>query len=472
MKKFKTRKGNFIKSPNSTSKMMYSILIVLVSFIIFGVFKNGIYPAVKGYGNLYTVFKPLIYIIIPAITCLLVEYLYYLIKKDKKGVYELFGEHFAIIPGVFLGLITSINTPIWLLILGSIIASLSKLLFGGFGKNKLNPALVGALFVTVIFSSFLGGYLNPYEVDTVSSATPLSNMTAESYLVTYDNLVAPFGNLWTFFFGNIPGAIGETCSFLAIVALIFLIYKKTVKWRIPVSYLASVAVISLIICIIKDIGLWFVLFNLLSGGLLFGAVFMATDPVTSPMSHKGQIIGGIFLGVSTMVVRYLTKLPEGVLISILLFNILTILINNLTIKLYSKNKIRNLLLVLSCIICILSPLVISKNIITKPLDNTYKILSKEKVGNNTIYEVSGIGYAGNNSIKLKITFTSDTVTNIEVLSSHETYIGMIYDENYLNKIINNQNNLDNLDTISGCTYTSKYLKEIVEKTKEDYNKTN
>lgn len=470
MKNFKIRKGNYIKSTNSTSNMMYTILIILVPFIIFGTFKNGIYPAIKGYGNLYTVFKPLIYIIIPALTCIITEYIFYIIKKDKKNIYKLFAESYAIIPGVFIGLITSINTPIWLLVLGGVIASLSKLLFEGFGKNKLNPALVGALFVTVIFSSYLGGYLNPYEIDTISSATPLSNMTASSYVATYDNVVKPYGTLWTFFFGNIPGAIGETSSFLCIVALIYLIYKKTIKWRIPVSYITSVAVISLIICITKDIGLWFILFNLLSGGLLFGATFMATDPVTSPMSHEGQVIGGIILGITTMIIRYLTPLPEGVLISILIFNIITILINKLSIKLYGKRELKTTLLIVVSILCILSSFVINKNITNKELDDTYKIQSKEKIGNSTIYEVSGRGYAGNNSIKLKITFTGNNVSNIEVISSHETYIGMIYDEDYLNKIINNQNNLDNLDTISGCTYTSKYLKEIVEKTKENYIK--
>lgn len=469
MKNFNVRKGNFMKSKNSTSSMMYSVLIVLVPFIIFGTFKNGIYPAVMGYGNLYTVFKPLIYIVIPALICILTEYLYYFIKKDKKNFYQLFGESYAIIPGVFLGLITSINTPMWLLILGSIIASLSKLLFGGLGKNKLNPALVGSLFVTVIFSSFIGGYLNPYEVDVISSATPLSNMTASGYLATYDNLVSPYGTLWTFFFGNMPGAIGETSSFLCIVALIYLIYNKIIKWRIPISYLLSVAVISLIICLTKDIGLWFVLFNLLSGGLLFGATFMATDPVTSPMSHTGQIIGGVILGIITMVIRYLTPLPEGVLISILIFNVITILINNISIKLYGKRNIKIILIIITCILSVLSSFVIGKNVVARELDDTYKILSKVKEGNNTIYEVSGRGYGGNNSIKLKIIFTNDEVSNIEVISSHETYIGMIYDNEYLQKIINNQDNLDNLDTISGCTYTSKYLKEIVEKTKEDYN---
>ena len=160
MKSFKVRKGNYMKSKNSTSNMMYTIILVLVPFIIFGIFKNGIYPIVKGYGSLYTVFKPLIYIVLPSLICMLTEYFYYLIKKDKKSIYELFGESFAAIPGIFLGLITSINTPIWLLSLGAFIASLSKLLLGGFGKNKLNPALVGSLFVTVIFSSYIGGYLN------------------------------------------------------------------------------------------------------------------------------------------------------------------------------------------------------------------------------------------------------------------------------------------------------------------------
>jgi len=479
MKKFSTREGNFMKSKNSTSNMMYTVLVVLVPFIIFGTFKNGIFPAVKGYGDLYTVFKPLLYIIIPALVCLLVEYLYYLIKKDKKTIYQLFGEHYAIIPGVFLGLITSINTPEWFLIVGAVIASLSKVLLGGLGKNKLNPALVGALFITVIFSSEIGGYLNPYEdnvirdlikIDAISSATPLSNMTAEGYLVTYDNLVAPFGTLWTFFFGKIPGAIGETCSFLCIIALIYLIYAKVIKWRIPVSYLLSVAVISLIICLTKDIGLWFVLFNLLSGGLLFGATFMATDPVTSPMSREGQVIGGIFLGIVTMAIRYLTKLPEGVLISILIYNVVTIFINYLTVKLYSKKTVRITLVVITSILCLLSSFVIGKNIITKEPDDTYKITSKETVGNNTVYEVSGRGYAGNNSIKLKIIFTGNDVTNIEVLKSYETYTGRIYEEEYLDKIIDNQDNLDNLDTISGCTVTSKAIKEIVEKTKQDYNK--
>ena len=243
-----------------------------------------------------------------------------------------------------------------------------------------------------------------------------------------------------------------------------------IKWRIPVSYVSTVIIISLIMCLTKDIGLWFILFNVLSGGLLFGAVFMATDPVTSPISHFGQVIAGILLGILTMVIRYLTSFPEGVLISILIVNIITIAINYFSIKLFNKNYIKLIILVVSVLAVILSSFVISSRVSNKELDDTYKIISKTKEGNVTTYQVSGRGYAGNNSIKLEIVFSGNNITKIEVISSSDTYMNMIYNNNYLEKIVSNQDDLDNLDTISGCTYTSKYLKEIVEKTKEDYLK--
>ena len=151
MREFKVRNGSYLKSKNKTSDMMYTILIILSFFILFSTYKNGIYPVIKGYGSLYLVFKPLIFVVVASITGLLTEYLYYLIRKNKKSIYELFTENYAIIPGVFLSLVISINTPLYLVILGSIIASLSKVLTGGFGKNKLNPALAGSLFITVIF---------------------------------------------------------------------------------------------------------------------------------------------------------------------------------------------------------------------------------------------------------------------------------------------------------------------------------
>lgn len=469
MKKFNIRKGNFIKDNNTTYNLMYSIVLVLIPLIIFSIYKNGIYPTIKGEGSLYLVFKPLIFILISSVLGTLVEYIYYKIKKKDKTVLSLLVEDYSIIPGIFISLVIPINTPIWLLAVGSIISSLSKVVMGGIGKNRLNPALVGAFFIIIIFQSYTGGYLNPYELDTVSSATPLTNVTASGYVITYDNLVKPYGSLLNFFIGNIPGAVGETSSLLCILAFIYLTYKKVIKYRITISYILTVAVMSLIICLTKDIGLWFILFNILSGGLLFGAVFMATDPVTSPITNRGQVLGGIFLGVSTLIIRYLTPLPEGVLVSILLFNILTIVINYLDIKLYDKKICQDIILIIFLVLVVLISFMISTKLSTKPLDDTYKIISKVKEGDITTYEVSGKGYAGNNSIKLKIVFKDKDITSIEVLRSDETYTKMIYDNDYLTKLKDNSKSLDNLDTISGCTYTSRYLKDIVSKTINDYN---
>ena len=107
MKEFKVRKGNFLKSDNSTSNMMYTILITLIPFIIYSTFKNGIYPIIKGYGNLYLVFKPLIFVVVASLFGMITEYIYYYLKKDKRDFYSLFTESYAIIPGVFLSLIIS-----------------------------------------------------------------------------------------------------------------------------------------------------------------------------------------------------------------------------------------------------------------------------------------------------------------------------------------------------------------------------
>ena len=468
MKKFNIRNTTFIKSNNHTNTIMNDILIVLIPFIVFATYKNGILPIIKGYGNLYDAFKVPLYTVISLLVGLFTEYIYYLIINKKKDLYTLTYDHFAIIPGIFLVLVIPINTTLYLLVFGSFISSLSKVLLGGFGKNIFNPALVGSLFITLIFASYTGGYLNSYEVDTISSATPLSNMTASSYVITYDNLVKPYGTLLNFFFGNIPGSIGETSSILSLVAFIYLFTRKSIKWRIPVSYILTVMLISLYLCLTKDIGLWFILFNILSGGLLFGAVLMATDPVTTPVTYKGQVLGGIILGTITMGIRYLTPLPEGVLISILVLNLLTIIINYLSIIFYNKKIYQILSYIFIIILPIITTYYISINITNKPLDDTFSIISKDTNNNITTYIVLGKGYAGKNSIKLKIVFTNNNITNIEIIKSNETYTNMIYDNNYLDKIVNNQNNLDNLDSISGCTYTSKYLKEIVEKTKNDY----
>ena len=471
MKQFKVRKGNYIKSPDSTKKMMDYVLLALLPIIVFSFYKNGIMPLIKGTGNILELFKPLLYVIIPALVSLFTEYLFYILKKEKKDVKFLISESFAILPGIFLGLIIPINTPIWLLIVAAFIASFSKMIFGGLGKNPLNPALVGGLFIIIFASSYIctqGGYLNSYEVDAISGATPLANLNALSYAGTYEEVVAPYGSLWSFFFGNIPGAIGETSAVLCIMAFVYLLSNKVIKWRIPVCYVLSVFIMSALIGFSNNMGLWYPMFCILSGSVLFGAVFMVTDPVTSPITKHGQILGGIILGILTIAVRYLTNYPEGVLISILIFNILTIFINKLSIKFENSKLYKILSFSTLIIIAAVLTIVISNKIDYNPnlnVDPNFQVTETEKQGNTRVYYVTSRGFTGKTSIKSKITMKDNNITNLEIIENKESYYHLIEDSNFINDIVESQNSLDNVDGVSGATYTSNYLKELIQKIK-------
>lgn len=471
MRQFKVKRGNHIKSNNSTKKMMYYVLYSLIPIIIFSFYKNGILPVIKNSANASYILKPLIIIIVPVVISILTEYIYYLIRKDKKSFDYLFNDSFAILPGLFLGLIIPINTPIWLVIIGAILASLSKMLFGGLGKNIFNPALVGGLIIIIFSSSYigkLGGYLNSYEVEAISGATPLANLSSVSYAGTYEEIVSPYGSLLSMFIGNIPGSIGETSTLLCIMAFVYLVINKVLKWRITVSYVLTAFLMFLIIGLTNNLGLWYPVFCLLSGSIIFGSVFMATDPVTSPITKHGQIIGGIFLGILTVSIRYLTSFPEGVLISILIFNLLTILINKFSMK-YSSNLYKILSIVIVVVIGLILTIVISKKVDYNPnsnIDENFKVTDVVNEGSNKVYYVTSRGYTGKTSIKSKITMNNNIVIKFEIVSSKESYHSMIENSNYIDEIVANQNNLDNLDVVSGATYTSNYLKEIITKIKE------
>lgn len=317
--------GPFIKDKNTTKKMMNHLLIALIPIIIFTFFKNGIIPYKKGYTGLIGLFYPLIFIAIPTLSTLIFETIFKLIKT--RNIKETFTNTYSIFPGLFLGLILPINTPIEALILGSLIAVIVKMVFGGFGKNKLNPALIGKLFIIIIFSSTImskGGYLNPYELNTI---TPPSNILSE--IGTYETLVKPYGRLLNIFIGNIPGTIGETSALLCVLAFIYLTYFKVIKWKIPVTYILTVFGITYVIGGTSDLGIWYPIFQIISGGLIFGAVFIATDPVTSPVTPIGQVLYGIFLGILTVIFRYLTPFTESVLISILIMNLLVMFLDRI-----------------------------------------------------------------------------------------------------------------------------------------------
>lgn len=202
-----------------------------------------------------------------------------------------------------------------------------KLLFGGFGQNIFNPAAVGR---AVIFASFAG----KAAADITTSATPTTLIKTFGWMIDKPEAVTAFlgkfGGLSNLFVGFYPGSLGETSTLLILAVAVFLVWRKVIDWRVPVFYIGTVFVLASIIALFKGLGAWYPLFHLATGGLMFGAVFMATDPVTNPTSAAGRIIFAIGLGILTVLIRVKSNLPEGVLYSILLMNMMTPSIELLT----------------------------------------------------------------------------------------------------------------------------------------------
>ena len=232
-------------------------------------------------------------------------------------------------------------------------------------------------------------------------------------------------------------------------------------------YVGTVFIMSLIVGSFNDFGIWYPLFHILSGGLLFGAIFMATDPITTPNTHIGQIIGGILLGILTIVFRYLTPYPEGVLTSILTLNMLVPIIDKIGETLEKNNKNKILPVLILFILALTMPFAINSKYNKKnEIDSNYNIVSTEMNGSNVTYIVTQKGYVGN--IKAKIIINNSKILSIEILEQNESFYQKIIDSNYINKILKEQHNIENIDTVSGVTVTSNALKKMVINTLEDY----
>lgn len=241
----------------------------------------------------------------------------------------------AILTGLLLGFNLPSNIPVWIVIIGALVAiGVGKMTFGGLGCNPFNPALVGRCFLLASFpvqmtSWPIAGQVASY-VDAQTGATPLSIMKAAiksgdaSVLDKLpDSLSLLLGDPGL---NNGAGAIGEVCALALLIGLAYMLWKKIITWHIPVSILATVFVFSGLLHLANPVYANPVA-TLLSGGLMLGAIFMATDYVTSPMTHKGQIIYGVAIGFLTVVIRNWGAYPEGMSFAILIMNAFTPLIN-------------------------------------------------------------------------------------------------------------------------------------------------
>ncbi len=302
---------NLVSSPHIKANVgiqhiMLMVIISLLPISIYGIYLFGI-PA-------------LISIVTSVAACVFFEWATQKILKRPIQVSNLS----AIITGLLLALTISPAVPVWMIIIGAFFAIvIGKEFFGGIGANVFNAALIGRGFMVLSFAGVMGKWIAPgTSVDGVSSATVLAEVKAGN--VTFDA-----ADYLKHFIGNEGGTIGETSAMLLILAAIFLLITKIIDWRTPVFMVGTVA-----LCVFftgEDI-----LAHVLSGGLLFGAVFMATDYSTTPVTNCGRIIFGIGCGLITFLIREFGSLPEGVMFSILIMNAITPFLNKLTGKQYGQ----------------------------------------------------------------------------------------------------------------------------------------
>ncbi len=235
----------------------------------------------------------LVLIAVCGAVCILTEYFWMALRHKEAGL--IVQDFSAALTGVLLALTLPPTTPIWMAILGSVVAiTIGKQIFGGLGFNIFNPALIGRAFLTISFPAAMTDWV----LDGQTTATPLGGAQA-SYL--------------DLFLGNIGGSLGETSALALLLGAAYLVYRQLIDWRLPAGYLGAVLVLALVLG--ED-----PLLQLLAGGLLLGAIFMLTDPVTSPLTRRGRWVYAVAAGVLVFMIRVWGDAPGGVLYSILIMN--------------------------------------------------------------------------------------------------------------------------------------------------------
>lgn len=350
MARFAGGKAPFLRATDEkdygTKVMMIDFLIAMVPVILFAWYKNGIKVFIDGNITFIEMLYPLFFILMGAVISTALEGIFFYVtdkqNRSLKAISEKLSLSFAAIPGIILALLLPLYTPIWVLIFAAFVATIiGKMLFGGFGHNIFNPALLGYAVVGFTLMGVVnraGGAFNASEVliDSYAGATPLG-VLASTNQINYDVLVKPYGDLSNFFIGTIPGSIGETSALAILFGGLYLVIRKVIKWQTPVIYIATVFVLSWIIGAISgDSGLWFPTYSILTGGVMFAAVFMATEPVTTPTNTLGKVFFALFLGVLTVLFRFVGNLPEGVGTSLIFLNIFAIPIDKFTAVIRTK----------------------------------------------------------------------------------------------------------------------------------------
>ena len=289
-----------IRSNDNTRKIMLDVLIALAPALIAAVWFFGI--------------RALALTVVSAAVCVAAEALLCLVlRKPVTTVLDLS----AVVTGVLLAFSLPAGCPYWVVIVGDVFASVVvKGLIGGLGQNIFNPALGGRAFIMLLWPAGVtrfaaaGTSYSLTGVDIVAGSTPLQTMSRGTL---------PSESLLDMFMGNIGGCIGEVCVLALLIGFAWLLYRRVISWRIPVAYIGAVAVLTLVFYK-GDSALSWMLYSVMGGGVMLGAIFMATDYATSPALPAAQIVYGLGCGVLTVIIRYFGIFPEGVTYAILIMN--------------------------------------------------------------------------------------------------------------------------------------------------------
>lgn len=285
-----------IKGKDTTQRIMLDVIIALIPALIMAVVYFG--------------FRALLLSAVCVLASVLSEFIARKVMKRNNTISDLS----AVVTGLILSLNLPVSLPLWMAVFGSVVAIVVvKQFFGGLGQNFVNPAITARIILMLCFASAMTSWTLPM-TDGVTGATPLTNLSTGEY-PEFLNMVI----------GYRGGSMGETCSLALLAGGIYLVVRKVISPIIPLTFIGTVFVCGLFA------GFTYAIYSIFAGGLFLGAIFMATDYVTSPITKWGKVIFGVGCGVVTFLIRYFGSLPEGVSYAILLMNILTPHIDNLTL---------------------------------------------------------------------------------------------------------------------------------------------
>lgn len=495
----------FNASPNlrqsqSTKQIMLELMLGLL--VVFG-FSLVYYQSAYGMEYALQAVKLLcVSLIVTFVTE--TAFAYFTKKKNKFDiayVKTFLGSSFGWITAIILTMMCKIDIPPYALGVATFFAIFfGKLVFGGFGQNIFNPAAVGR---AVIFATFMGA-----ATDVVTSATPTTIIANDfNWLVVnpemINEMMNQIGGLSTLFTGWYPGAIGETSAVIILLVGAILAYRKVIDWRVPVVYLGSIFVLTAGVALFRGVGsygsipgfIWYPLVHVLTGGVVFGAVFMLTDPVTSPTSAQGRCIFALGAAIFTVLIRIKANLPEGCLYSILLMNMLTPMIEKgLEGKQLETRKKASIIFTVVGVVGLGSVLLAANVIEAKEpapkvmiqtndavvLKYDAKITSKEKQKDgNVLYMVDAQGFASledsskYNTFAILVNPSDTTIVSVEAKNIVDTeYVGdLVESEDFLKQYaglqLKDNFEIEVNDAVTGATYSSKSSVRAVLEVRKD-----